>query len=145
MADLVHNRKAGFNYEILEKFDAGMELFGFEVKALRSGQGSLEGAFVKILGREAYLLNAHIPPFQPANAPADYEPTRTRRLLLTKKEIDELAGKQKMKQLTIVPIGIYNKGGKLKLSLAVARGKKKYDKRETIKRRDLDREARREI
>lgn len=145
MAPLVHNRKAHFNYEILETFDAGIELFGFEVKALRKGQGSLDGSHVTIRGGEAYLINAHIPPYQIGNVPKDFDPRRNRRLLLTKKEIDTLSGLENQKGLTIIPISLYNKGSKIKIEIAVARPKKKYDKRESIKKRDADREARRTL
>ena len=144
MASYTENRKARFNYEILEKYEAGIELFGAEVKSVRGGQMSLEGAFVIIRGGEAYLINANIPPYQPKNAPQDYDPLRNRKLLLTKKEIAELAGSEKNKSLTIVPLSVYNKGRKIKLELALVKGKKKYDKRENIKRRETDRELRRE-
>ena len=142
---LIENKKARFNYEILETYEAGIELFGFEVKSLRKGQGSLEGARVLIRGGEAFVVGVTIPPFQPANTPKDYEPTRTRRLLLSKKEILKLSGVEHQKGLTMVPISVYNKGSKLKVTVAVVRGKKKYDKRETIKRRDTDREIRRTL
>ncbi len=140
---LIENKKAYFNFEILEKLDAGIELFGFEVKALRKGQGSLEGSHVTVRGNEAFLIGMNIPPFQPANSPKDYNPERNRKILLTKKEIEALQNTEKQKGLTIVPISVYNKGRKLKLSLGVARGKKKFDKRETIKKRETDRETRR--
>ena len=145
MPNYAENRKARFDYEILEKYEAGIELLGSEVKSVRGGQISLEGAFVIIRGGEAYLINGNIPSYQPANAPKDYDPLRNRRILLTKKEIAELAGNEKGKNLTIVPLSVYNKGRKIKLSLALVKGKKKYDKRETIKRRDTERELRREI
>ena len=142
---LIQNKKAYFNYEILEKIEAGIELLGFEVKSLKGGQGSLEGSYVVIRGREAFVVNMQIPPYQPANTPKDYEPTRTRRLLVTKKEIERLSKEENQKGLTIVPISVYNKGRKLKLEIAVVRGKKKYDKRETIKKRDTEREMRRDL
>src|SRR3989338_415385 len=138
------NRKARFDYEILEKYETGIELLGSEVKSVRGGQMSLEGAFVIIRGGETYLINANVPPYQPKNAPKDYDPLRNRKLLLTKKEIIELAGGEKNKSLTIVPLSVYNKGKKIKLALALVRGKKKLDKRETIKKRETDREIRRE-
>lgn len=142
---LVKNKKAHFNYEILEKTEAGIELLGFEVKSLKAGQGSLEGAHITLRGNEAFVINMQIPPYQPANTPNDYDPLRNRRLLLTKKEIASLSGEEKQKGLTIVPLSVYNKGRKLKLEIAVVRGKKKYDKRETIKKRDTDREIRRTL
>jgi SsrA-binding protein len=142
---LIDNKKAYFNYEISEKLDAGIELFGFEVKSLRKGQGSLEGSHITVRGNEAFLIGANIPAFQPANAPKDYNPLRNRKLLLTKKEIEEMQGIEKQKGLTMVPISVYNKGRKLKLSLGIGRGKKKFDKRETIKKRETDRETRRTL
>ncbi|MEK7555937.1 MAG: SsrA-binding protein SmpB [Patescibacteria group bacterium] len=145
MTQLVYNKKARFNYEILDTFEAGIELFGFEVKALKKKQGSFEGAHVVIRGGEAFLVGANIPPYQTANTPKSYDPERTRRLLLTKKELAELAGRENKKGLTIVPISVYSKHNKLKIEIGVARGKKKYDKRETIKKRDTEREVRREM
>src|SRR3989344_1570852 len=142
---LIQNKKAYFNYEILEKFEAGIELLGSEVKSLKGSQGSLEGAHVTIRGSEAYVTGMHISPYQPKNMPKDYDPLRNRRLLLTKKEIDKLGGAENQKGLTIVPLSVYNKGRKLKLEIAVVRGKKKYDKRETIKKRDTEREIGRDI
>jgi SsrA-binding protein len=144
MASYAENRKARFNYEILEKYETGIELLGMEVKSVRNGQMSLEGAFVIVRGGEVFLINANIPPYQIKNAPKDYDPLRNRKLLLTKKEIAELAGSEKNKSLTIVPISVYNKNRKIKVEIALAKGKKKFDKRETIKKRDTDREIRRE-
>ncbi|OGI64965.1 SsrA-binding protein [Candidatus Nomurabacteria bacterium RIFCSPLOWO2_01_FULL_39_18] len=144
MSHYAENRKARFNYEILEKYEAGIELLGSEVKSVRGGQMSFEGAFVIVRGGEAYLINASIPPYQPKNAEKDYDPLRNRRLLLTKKEISELAGNEKSKSLTIVPISVYNRGRKIKVGIAAVKGKKKFDKRETIKKRETDREIRRE-
>ena len=145
MPTLIQNKKVYFDYEILDEFDAGIELFGFEVKSLRNKRGSLEGTHITIRGNEAYLINAEIPPFQPANTPKDYNPRRNRKLLLTKKEIKELAGKESQKGLTLVPILLYTKGRNIKLSFGIARGKKKYDKRETIKKRDTERDVAREL
>lgn len=144
MANYVENRKARFNYEILDKFEAGIELLGSEVKSIRSGQMSLEGAFIIVRGGEAFLINATIPPYQPNNVIKDYDPLRNRRILLTKKEIGELAGSEKNKSLTIVPLSLYNKNRKIKIQIALVKGKKKFDKRESIKARDTDRELRRE-
>lgn len=141
---LIQNKKAYFNYEILEKTEAGIELLGFEVKSLKNRQGSLEGAHITIRGDEAFVINMQIPPYQPANTPKDYDPTRNRRLLLTKKEILEIKKFEVQKGLTIVPLSVYNKDRKLKIEIAIVRGKKKYDKRETIKKRDTEREIRRE-
>ncbi len=139
MADLLQNKKAKLNYEILETFEAGLELFGYEVKSLRAKHGSLEGAHVVIRGGEAYLIGAHIPPYQQNNSPKQYDPYRNRRLLLTKKELAELSGVERQKGLTIVPISVYNKSSKLKLSIALVRGRKKYDKRDVLKKREVNR------
>jgi SsrA-binding protein len=114
------------------------------VKSVRSGKVSLEGAFIIVRGGEAFLINANIQPYQVKNTDKEYDPIRNRKLLLTKKEIGELASSEKNKSLTIVPISMYNKGRKIKLSLALVKGKKKFDKRETIKKRETDREVRRE-
>ena len=145
MANYAENRKARFDYEILEKYEAGIELLGTEVKSVRGGQMTLEGAFVIVRGGEAFLINVNIPAYQQKNAPKDYDPLRNRKLLLTKKEIAELAGSEKNKSLTIVPISVYNKNRKIKVEIALVKGKKKRDKRETIKKRETDREIRREI
>ncbi len=145
MPHYAENRKARFNYEILEKYEAGIELLGSEVKSVRGGQMSLEGAFVIVRGGEVYLINATVPPYQVKNTPSDYDPLRNRKLLLTKKEITELSGNEKNKSLTIVPISVYNKGRKIKVEVALVKGKKKFDKRETLKKRDTDREIRRKI
>ncbi len=139
MTDLIRNKKAGFNFELLERFEAGVELLGTEVKSLRNGQGKLEGSYVIVRGDEAYLVGASIPAFQKANAPKDYEPERVRRLLLKKKEILELFTESEKRGLTVVPVRWYNKKSKLKLEIAVGRGKKKHDKREAIKGRDTKR------
>jgi SsrA-binding protein len=145
MASYAENRKAHFNYEILEKYEAGIELLGTEVKSVRGGRMALEGSFVIVRGGEAFLINANIPPYQIKNMPKDYDPLRNKKLLLTKKELAELAGSEKNKSLTIVPISVYNKGRVIKVGIALVKGKKKHDKRETIKKRDTEREIRREI
>ncbi len=142
---LAQNRKVTFDYEILEKFTAGLELTGQEVKSVRAGHISLSGAYVTIRGKEAFLLNADIPAYQPKNAPADYESTRARKILLTKAELGELEKAEGTKGLTIVPLSVYNKGRFLKLDLAIARGKKKFDKRESIKKRDVERDLNRKL
>jgi SsrA-binding protein len=142
---LIQNKKVRLNYEVLETFEAGMELFGFEVKSLRAKHGSLEGSHVIIRGEEAFLVGASIPAFQVANTPENYEPERTRKLLLSEKEIGSIAGSEHQKGLTIVPISVYNKGRKLKLEIAVVRGKKKHDKREALKARTDKRHIEREM
>ncbi len=143
MTVYAHNKKATFDYEILEKFEAGIELKGHEVKAIKAGKVSLTGAYVKEFGNELFLLGALVSPYQPSNVPKDYKEQRDRKLLVTKKELNYLVGKLNEKGLTVVPIKLYNKGGKVKLEIGVARGKKKYDKRETIKKRDVERRLRR--
>lgn len=144
MTTYVDNKKVGFNYEIIEKIEAGIELFGFEVKSIKKNQGSLEGAYIIVRGGEAYIMNMTIPPYQEKNTPKGYEPRRNRRILLTKKELAKLADIE-TDGLTIVPISLYNKGNLIKVSIAIVRGKKKYDKRETIKKRETDRSVRREF
>ena len=103
---LVQNKKVHFNYEILEKFEAGIQLRGFEVKSLKTGQGSLAGAYVIVRGNEAFVVGMHVPPYQQANTPKEYDPYRARKLLLNKKEISQLVGFEKQKGLTIVPVSV---------------------------------------
>lgn len=142
---LVENKKVGFDYMILEKIEAGLGLLGTEVKSLRAGQGSLKGARVVARGGEAYLVGATIPAWQVANAPASYDPERPRRLLLSKKEIARVASAEGQDGLTIVPLSVYNRGRHLKLSIGIARGKKKADKREDLKKRDAKRQIKRTL
>lgn len=142
---LIDNKKVRFNYEILEELEAGLELFGLEVKSLKKKQGSLDGAYVGVRGGEAYLIGAHIPPYQINNTPKDYDSRRSRKLLLTKAEIKGLLGKESTKGLTIMPLSVYNKKNRIKISIGVARGKKNRDKRESVKKRELDREIRRTL
>ncbi len=144
MTVLIDNRKAHFNFEVIEKYEAGIELFGFEVKSIKGGRAILLGAFAIVRGGEVFLMNMQIPPYQVGNTPTDYDPTRTRKLLLSKKQIQRLADEDKKKGLTLVPLSLYSKGRLIKVELAVVKGKKNYDKRETIKKRDTDREIRRE-
>lgn len=142
---LVENRKALFSYEVLEKLEAGIELFGHEVKAVRGGMASLAGSYVIVRGGEAFLVGATISPYQAGNVPKDYDPGRNRKLLLNKDEIDKLAGSATREGLTTVPISMYNKGSRIKVEIALARGKKKHDKRATIKQRESDREIERTL
>ena len=136
---LAENKKVHFDYEILEEIEAGLELLGTEVKSLRAGRGKLEGARVLARGGEAYLVGASIPAWQVANAPTHYDAERPRRLLLSQKQIMSVASAESQKGLTIVPIRVYNKGQVLKLLIAIARGKKKGDKRQLLKERDENR------
>lgn len=140
---LVNNKKAGFNYELLEKFEAGVELLGFEVKSVKAGHGSLEGSYVIVRGGEAFLVEAEIPAFQKANAPENFDPRRPRKLLLTKKEIKEITEKTEAQGISAPALSFFEKGKKVKLVFALAKGKKKFDKRENIKKRETDIEMRR--
>ena len=145
MTQFVFNRKASFNYEILERYEAGIELLGLEVSAVKKSQVSLDGAFVTIRGGEAFLTGATVTPVQPKNTPPGYDPLRSRKLLLTKKEIIELGKIEGQKGLTMVPISMYNKGRKIKIEVAVVKGKKKFDKRETVKKREAERDIQRTL
>lgn len=142
---LIQNKKAFFDYTINERYEAGIELLGVEVKALRAKHASLEGSHVTVRGGEAYLIGATINPYQPNNMPKDYDATRNRRILLTKEEIAELAKAEDTKGLTIVPISVYNKNRKLKVELGIGVKKKTHDKRETLKKREADRDIARDI
>jgi len=137
------NKRAKYDYEILETFEAGLVLKGHEVKSIKNGKMSLKGAYVVTKDGEIYLLNATISPYQPKNIPVDYNPSRSIKLLLNKKEINYLIGKSGEKGLTLVPIKVYTKKDKLKLEFGVGRGKKKIDKREQIKKRENRREIER--
>ena len=143
--NLVEHKKARFDYEVLEEYEAGIELLGHEVKSLRAHHGKLEGSHVIVRGGEAYIIGMSVPPYQPKNTPKEYDPARTRKLLLTKKEIAALAVFEGQKGLTIIPLSVYNKQSKLKVRIAVARGRKKYDKRAVLKQRDTEREIRRTL
>lgn len=145
MSKVVQNKKVFFNYEIIETYQAGISLLGLEVKSLKKGQGSLEGAYVILRGGEAFLVGATIPPYQVGNTPEDYDPMRTRKLLLSKKELKELEKQSQVKGLTIVPISVYNKEKLVKLEIGIGRGKKTIDKRETIKKRETKRDIERTL
>jgi SsrA-binding protein len=138
---LIENKRARVEYEFLETFDAGIELLGHEVKTLRGKRGSLTGSRVVVRGGEAFLVSATIPVYQENNVPKSYDPERPRRLLLTKKEIVRLASEESKGGLTIVPLWVYNKGTSLKLSFALARKRKGYDKRELLKKRSSERDV----
>jgi len=137
------NRKAQFEYFLLERYEAGIALQGSEIKSVRAGQVSLAEAFVQVDGREAWLVNAHIASYNPASR-FNHDPRRPRRLLLHKREILELWNAVRVKGVTIVPVSIYLKDGKAKVEIAIAKGKKLYDKRAAIAEREAEREARRE-
>jgi len=140
----ITNKRAFYNYEILKSLETGIYLNGAEVKSIKGGRMSLEGSFVKIIGSEVYLVNAEIYAY-PYARPEGYEARRTRKLLLHKKEILSLKTKMKSEKLTIVPLECYNSHGWVKMKIGLAKGKKEYEKREKIKRRDMDREVAREL
>lgn len=142
---LLENTRAKFDYFFIEEMEAGLELLGFEVKSLRAGRGSLKGARVVARGGEAYLVGASVPAWQVGNAPKSYDPERTRRLLLNRKEIAHIASAEGQSGLTIVPIKVYNSGRNLKLKIAIARGKKKEDKRQSIRQREEKRRIERTL
>ncbi len=144
MKVLAKNRRATFDYEITERLEAGLVLSGDEVKSLKAGHGSLKGSFVALRDNEAYLSNAHITPYSKASNKADIEPTRNRKLLLHRKQIDQLIV-QKQSGLSVVPTALLLAGNLIKIEIGIGRGKKRYDKRETIKRRDTDREVARQL
>jgi len=151
MSILAENKKAYYNYEILEKFEAGIVLIGQEVKSIRLGRINLAGSYVVLKqspeGRhpEVFLIGANIPPYQPKNAPTDYNPQRSRKLLLKKSEIKYLIGKVREKGLTLVPLRVYTKRKKIKLEFSIVKGKRKFDKREKIKKREIEKTIKREI
>ncbi|MDD2521211.1 MAG: SsrA-binding protein SmpB [Anaerolineaceae bacterium] len=134
------NKKARFEYFILETFEAGLVLKGTEIKSVRQGQISLQEAYVRTNGEEIWLVGAHIAPYEHASA-FQHDPKRDRKLLMHKKEIRKLYDEVRIKGMTIVPMRVYLKGGKAKLEIGLAKGKKQYDKRESIKERDIERES----
>jgi len=143
---LAENKKAYFTYEILEKFEAGISLIGQEVKSLKTRGVNLAGNYVILKNDEAFWVGANIHPYQPKNAPPDYNPERSRKLLLKKSEIKYLIGKSQQRGLTLIPLKLYTtRSGRIKLEFATARGKKKFDKREQIKKREVEREMEREL
>ncbi|MFH1255036.1 MAG: SsrA-binding protein SmpB [bacterium] len=148
MPVLAINKRANFDYDIQETYEAGLELFGHEVKSVKTGHVSLKGSYVVFKRRagknlpEAYLINSHIPQYKQAGKILNYEPARPRKLLLKKKEISYLIGKKDEQGLTLIPVKIYTKRSFIKLEFGVGKGRKKYDKREVIKKRELDRQVR---
>lgn len=151
MKILAKNKKAYFNYQILETLEAGISLIGQEVKSIKLGRINLAGSYVILRQSlkgdrpEVFLVGANIPPYQPKNAPSNYNPERSRKLLLKKSEIKYLIGKVKQKGLTLVPLKVYTKRDKIKLEFGIAKGKKKIDKREAIKKKEIKREMKREL
>jgi SsrA-binding protein len=140
----ITNRRAFFDYQILERLEAGINLYGSEVKAVRLGHADLTGAHVRIMGSEAYLINAKIFPYQ-YSRPENYDEQRTRKLLLHKKEIIALNSKTEGQNLTLVPLSMYTTKSFIKVEIALGKGKKQYDKKEAIKKRDLQREVEQEL
>lgn len=145
MPRLAFNKRAKFDYEILETFEAGLVLTGQEVKSVRAERMGLIGSFVTIHDGAVWLTNAHLPKYDKAGPQPGYDPDRSRKLLLHRREIGRLVGKMQQKGLTLVPISVYTKGPSIKLEFGLARGKKMYQKKETIKRRDIDRDLRRQF
>lgn len=139
---LVENKKLRLSYAVLDTFQAGIELEGFEVKAVKSKLGSLDGSKVIIRGGEAFLVGSYIPPYQPANTPKSYDEHRTRKLLLTKEEIVRLAQEEEKTSLTIQAISLYTKGPFIKCEVALCKKLEKYDKRDKVKEEIARREVR---
>lgn len=147
---LAQNKQARFNYEILETLEAGLVLLGHEVKSVKAGQVNLRGSYISLridnsLSGQAYLVGAHISPYKYAGALSDYTPLRERKLLLNKKEIIRLNSKLQTQGLTLLPLKIYTKNGLIKLEIALAKGKKKYDKRDALKQKDIERDTQRSL
>ena len=140
-SSIAENRKAYHDYHLLETFEAGVALLGTEVKAIREGRANLRDSFARVDNGEVYLYNVNISPYSHRGY-ADHEPLRPRKLLLHRNEIRKLIGKTVEKGMTLVPVRMYFKNGRVKVAISLAKGKKEYDKRETIKRRESDRETR---
>lgn len=138
--DVASNRQAAFRFEFLDKIECGMVLTGTEVKSLRTGHAQLKDGYARIENGELWLHNVHIPPYGPASRD-NHDPERPRKLLITRRELDKLAGQIKEKGLTLVPTRLYFKGPRAKVEIALARGKDRFDKRETIKARDIKRDT----
>ena len=145
MKILSENRKAFYEYNILEKFEGGLVLLGQEVKSIKTGHINLSGSYIIIKQEEPFLVGTKVPPYQPKNMKSDYNEERDRKVLLTKKEITYLLGKSKQKGFSLIPLQIFEKNGKVKIAFGLAQGKKKHDKKEKIKRRDIERETRRDL
>ena len=145
MSILARNKRAVFDYKLLDKYKAGIVLTGQEVKSIKTGHISLKGSFVTLKKNELYLTNATIPPYKHAGELKDYDPTHSRKLLLKKSEIKSLIGKIHVQGLTLVPIQVYTKKRLIKLKFAVAQGKKQYDKREDMKKRESQRKIKRTL
>jgi len=134
------NKRAFFDYQILETYEAGIELKGYEVKSIKTGRINLAGSYAVLKNNQVWLINADVPPYQPKNTPSDYDPKRSRRLLLRKTEIKGLIGQIQEKGLTLVPLKVYTKNRKIKIKIGLAKSRKKVDKRELIKKRESKKE-----
>ena len=141
---VARSKKAHFNYELLERYEAGIVLLGSEVKSIRNGKVSINEAYARVRGGEVWLINSDISPYE-CSALNNHEPKRQRKLLLKKREIGKIIGKTKERGLTLVPVSLYFKDGFVKVEIALARGKRKYDKRESIQKREADRDLRRRM
>lgn len=141
---IIQNKKARFDYEILETFEAGLALKGFEVKSIREGEISLSESYVRPIGDELFLINAHVKPYS-HSAEKEYDPIRKRKLLLHRHEINKLKGRVEMKGLTVVPLRLYLKGGRVKLEIGLARGRAAPDKRKLLRDREVTRDMERAI
>lgn len=137
---ITDNRQARYLYEILETYEAGIQLIGSEVKSIRAGKVNIQDGYALIRNSEAWLINAHISPYQASGQYFNHEPRRTRKLLLNRKEINKLIGQVEQKGLTLIPLKLYFRDGWIKVSIGLAKGKKLHDKRETMKRRDDQRD-----
>ncbi len=142
---LVPNKKARAEYSILKTFTAGVVLTGAEVKSLRLKQGSLKGSYIKLIDGELYLVNAHISPYKFSDPRKNYDPTRTRKLLVKKRELADLQATQEQKKITFVPLSIDAVGRHIKVQVGIGKGLKKFEKRERIKKRDLERDIARDM
>lgn len=140
----ITNKKAYFDYQLLDRFEAGINLYGFEVKSVRLGKADLTGSFIRIVGSEAYLINAKIFPYQKDQI-ENYDESRSRKLLMHKKEIISLKSRVDGSNLSLVPVSMYLKNGFIKVEVALGKGKKKYEKRESIKKKDIERDLEREL
>lgn len=145
MTPFAENRRARFDYDMLETLEAGIELRGYEVKSVKSGRMELPGSYCLIRGGELWLTNAKIPAYQPKNAPEGYDPTRTRKLLIQRKELKMLSGRLEEKGLTLVPLRAYPKRGLIKLELGLGRSRKQKDKRDLLKKRAVERDIARDL
>lgn len=145
MKILAENKKAFFDYEFIEKYEAGLVLLGPEVKSIKIGRININAAFVSLRGNELFLINCNIPPYQANNMPGNYDPERYRKLLVTSQEIKYLTGKLAQKGLTLVPIKVYTKKSKIKLEFGLGKSKRKVNKRQDLKNRDIQRDTQRSL